>query len=107
MNSEKTFVFPLFNCAKRIEENLKNLFIVFRYSINQAKEMFLSNLEQESDKNKVYDAQKDPKNNNLLYPDNNSAQALLDGSHSSMKVQSGNESSGSKSGAVKSSNSLL
>lgn len=104
VNFSKTNASRLNSDQTRRTSNIRSS---FRYSINQAKEMFLSNLEQESDKNKVYDAQKDPKNNNLLYPDNNSAQALLDGSHSSMKVQSGNESSGSKSGAVKSSNSLL
>ncbi|XP_051161878.1 neuropeptides capa receptor-like [Leptopilina boulardi] len=77
-------------------KNTSNIRSSFRYSINQAKEMFLSNLDQESDKNNAYNAKENLKNNNLLYPDNHSTRALLDRSHSSVKIQTSNESSGSK-----------
>ncbi|XP_043466372.1 neuropeptides capa receptor-like [Leptopilina heterotoma] len=70
----------------------------FRHSINQAKEMFLSNLDQESDnKNNAFDTKGNSRKSNLLYSDNHSTRALLDKTrHSSVKMQTSNECSESK-----------
>ena len=58
--------------------------------------MFRFNLDRETDKSSAYDGEVNLRENNLLHPDNYSAQALLGSKHSSVRVKTSNESSTSQ-----------